>query len=204
MQMASADISAAAKSSAESGTAFRAINGHVQSVQKQMQLISKAAEEMEPVGATMEQSMNAAQLTAQSNRRASDEIDALNRQMTLSLDKLSAVVEQNTITAAKMVDESLEVSQAIETIASVSQENSAAVEEVSAAAAETNSQAEDVAEAARSLAAMAARLQQAIARFNAVEIPQENEITFIESPPVRPEAQSIRLPESKREALEKL
>jgi methyl-accepting chemotaxis protein len=57
------------------------------------------------------------------------------------------------------------VTQAIDTIAVISEENSAAIQEVSAEAIQMRTQVEEVTGAARSLAEMAASLQSLAARF---------------------------------------
>jgi hypothetical protein len=58
------------------------------------------------------------------------------------------------------------VTQAIETIASVSEENSAAVEEVSASAEELNAEVEEVTASAQNLAEMAESLQRVVSHFH--------------------------------------
>jgi hypothetical protein len=74
-----------------------------------------------------------------------------------------------------------EASQAIESIASVSEENSAAVEEVSASAEEMTAQVQEVTASAQSLADMAQNLQALVARFKVT-----HEESQWASPPVSP------------------
>jgi methyl-accepting chemotaxis protein len=169
MQAAGADIMVTSKSTVDSGVAFELITRQTQAVHEQMQHIAEAVQDMQTAGASLEQSVAEAQHTAQANRLAAGNMDELNHRMIASLEKVSAVVEQNTTATIKITNESSEASQSIEIIASVSEENSAVVEEVSAATMEMNSQAEDGADAARSLAGMAAALQQAVAQFKSPE-----------------------------------
>jgi len=64
-----------------------------------------------------------------------------------------------------MATSSVEVSQAIGNVASISQENSTVVEEVSAAIAKMSAQMEEVTASAQSLAEMAQTMQETVARF---------------------------------------
>jgi methyl-accepting chemotaxis protein len=83
-----------------------------------------------------------------------------------SMDRVLAVVEENTASTEEMAAASGEVTQSIEAIASVSEENSAAVEEVSASAEEMSAQVEEVSASAQSLAEMADGLQRLVEQFN--------------------------------------
>ncbi|MCB0167813.1 MAG: CHASE3 domain-containing protein [Anaerolineae bacterium] len=82
-----------------------------------------------------------------------------------AMNRVSSVVEENTITTKEMAASAEEVSQAIENIAGLGEENSAAVEEVSASTEEMNAQVEDVTASVKSLAEMAQGLTQLVGKF---------------------------------------
>lgn len=95
---------------------------------------------------------------AQDINRASDEL-------VVAMNTVSVVVQENINATSAMLESSSVVSQSIEAFASVSEENSAAVEEVSASTEEMNAQVEDMGGSAGSLALMAQTLQSAVAKF---------------------------------------
>ena len=78
---------------------------------------------------------------------------------------IGKIAGETNAAAARMGSSAALVSDAIQSIAAVSEENSAAVEEVSAATEEMSAQAEEVVASAASLAQMASQLDGLIARF---------------------------------------
>jgi methyl-accepting chemotaxis protein len=121
----------------QSGQALKLILQAVEAVNKQVEEISDAAQQ----------------------------INASSNELVYSVDSVSAVVEQNTAATEQMAASSGEVTLAIENIASVSEENSAAIEEVSASAEEMSAEVEEVTASAQTLAEMAHELQQVVAQF---------------------------------------
>jgi methyl-accepting chemotaxis protein len=79
--------------------------------------------------------------------------------------RVLVVTQQNGTAAAQLTSQSGEVTQAMETIASVSEENSAAVEEVSASTEEMSAQATQVTASAQSMAVMAQDLKRLAGHF---------------------------------------
>lgn len=181
MQTAGADISSATQMASESGQAFEIIVRQTRTVQEQMQQIVQAISKMQVAEASLGKSVTDAQSTARANHQAAADMDDLNHQIISSLDKVSEIIQQNRVATERITIESLEASQSIETIASVSEENSAAVEEISAATAEMNTQSEYVADAAGGLADMSKALRQAIEKFRTSETPQDSEDAFSNS-----------------------
>jgi methyl-accepting chemotaxis protein len=100
----------------QSGQALKEILKAVESVNKQVDEIAVAAQQM----------------------------NTSSNELVNSVDSVSAVVEENTAATEQMAASSGEVNQAIENIASVSEENSAAIEEVSASAEEMSAQVLEV------------------------------------------------------------
>jgi len=82
-----------------------------------------------------------------------------------AMDTVSSVVAQNQAASEQMDTRAGEVTLAVENIASVSEENSAAVEEVSASSEEMSAQVEEVTASAQELAAMAKSLEEQVSRF---------------------------------------
>ena len=82
-----------------------------------------------------------------------------------SMERVSAVVEENSAATEEMAAGSTEVTSAVEIIASISEENSAAIEEISASTGEMTSQVEDVATAVQNLSEVTQTLNQVVGRF---------------------------------------
>ncbi len=96
---------------------------------------------------------------------AAEQMEASSSEMGSAMDSVSAVVEQNTAAVEEMAAGSAEVTHAIDSIASISEENAAAVEEVSAAAEEMSAQVEEVTAAAHTLDDMARSLLSVVSGF---------------------------------------
>jgi methyl-accepting chemotaxis protein len=82
-----------------------------------------------------------------------------------AMERVSAVVEENTATAEEVAASAGKINDAMESIASISEENSASAEEVSASAEEMSAQVEEMTASAQSLAALAEELQAVTAQF---------------------------------------
>jgi methyl-accepting chemotaxis protein len=82
-----------------------------------------------------------------------------------SVERVSAVVEENTAATEEMTAGSTTVVEAVENISSVSEENSAAVEEVTASTEEMSAQAKEVADLAHSAAEISKSLNEAVSVF---------------------------------------
>ncbi|MFN0073860.1 MAG: methyl-accepting chemotaxis protein [Chloroflexota bacterium] len=100
---------------------------------------------------------------------ASQEMAARGRDVSASMESISAVVEQATASAEEMAANAEGVSRAISSIASVAEENSAATEEVSASAEEMAAQVDQMSQQAQELAVAAESLRELIARFRLEE-----------------------------------
>ncbi len=96
---------------------------------------------------------------------AAQQMDTLSNELVDEMNAVSGVVKRNTMATETMATSSVEVSQAIGNVASISQENSTVVEEVSAAIAKMSAQMEEVTASAQSLAEMAQTMQETVARF---------------------------------------
>ena len=86
-------------------------------------------------------------------------------ELSLTMDSVSAVVEENTASTEEMVATSIVVQEEIESISRVSQENATMIEGISASTEEMSAQAEEVTASAQVLADMAAQLRQVVAQF---------------------------------------
>jgi methyl-accepting chemotaxis protein len=121
----------------ESGKALGAILDAVEAVNRQVDEIASAAQEM----------------------------DASSTELVGAMDGVSAVVEENTAATEEMASSAGDAYESIENISSISEENSAAAEEVSATVEEVSAQVEEVTASAQSLAGLAEALSVAVAQF---------------------------------------
>ena len=96
---------------------------------------------------------------------ATQKVSALADEIVSAMNAVSGVVKDNVASTQLMASNSIEVTHAIENIASVSQENSASFEEVSAATEEMSAQTADVSTSAATLRSMAESLQETVAHF---------------------------------------
>jgi methyl-accepting chemotaxis protein len=96
---------------------------------------------------------------------AAQDINQASSELVVAMNTVSVVVQENINATSAMLESSNVVAQAIEAFASVSEENSAAVEEVSASTEEMNAQVEDMGGSAGSLSVMAQTLQSAVSKF---------------------------------------
>ncbi|MDY7080037.1 MAG: methyl-accepting chemotaxis protein [Chloroflexota bacterium] len=137
MDAGSAEVEAGIVQADEAGQALDGILIAVEGVNRQVEEIAAAAQQM----------------------------DASANELVGAMDGVSAVVEENTAATEEMSAGASEVSQAIENIASISEENNAATEEVNATVEEVSAQVEEVTASAQSLSAMAQELQALVAQF---------------------------------------
>jgi len=91
---------------------------------------------------------------------AAQDMNISSNQLVSSMDTVLAVSENNNTSTQKMVAYSADVSQAFENIASISEENSASILELRSASGEMNAQAIDVTNASQDLLNIAVDLQQ--------------------------------------------
>jgi len=101
---------------------------------------------------------------------AAEQMDTLANELVGAMDAVSAVVEENTAATEEMAEGSNLVTQSIENIAGISEENSASAEEVSATVEEVNAQVEEVTASASGLSEMAQALQALVAQFTLPEL----------------------------------
>jgi methyl-accepting chemotaxis protein len=104
---------------------------------------------------------------------AAENMGGLANNLLASTEMVSSVVEENSAATEEMSAGSSEVTHSIETIASVSEENSAAVEEVSASVEEMSAQVEEVTASALSLTEMAEVLKQSVMQFKLSDEPEQ-------------------------------
>jgi methyl-accepting chemotaxis protein len=96
---------------------------------------------------------------------ASKDIELASEELISAIERVSNVIEENTLAVVQLTSGSNEMMVSIENIASVSEENSAAVEEVSASTEEMSAQVEEVTASTSGLAEMARSLQTAVNQF---------------------------------------
>ncbi len=82
-----------------------------------------------------------------------------------SMDEIVSISEENTAAAEEMAASASEVGEAVDSIASVSDETAASVEEISASAEEVDASIKQIAASAAELADMAAKLTEAVSIF---------------------------------------
>ena len=97
---------------------------------------------------------------------AATELSNASIELTLMIESVSRVVDENIETTRSIQASSGEAMTAIENIAAISEENGAAAEEVSASAEEMSAQVEEVSAAAQSLADMARTLLEVVSQFD--------------------------------------
>jgi methyl-accepting chemotaxis protein len=96
---------------------------------------------------------------------AAGELSNASKELTVMIESVSRVVDENIETTRSIQASSGEAMTAIENIAAISEENGAAAEEVSASAEEMSAQVEEVSAAAQSLADMARTLLGVVSQF---------------------------------------
>ena len=96
---------------------------------------------------------------------AAQELQDLSGGMVGAMDQIKRIVEQNAAATEQMARNSAEVSKSVEATAGVAEENSAASQEVSASVEEMSAQMEETLAAAQSLADMAEEMERAVTAF---------------------------------------
>ncbi|MBN1875169.1 MAG: hypothetical protein JXA33_13135 [Anaerolineae bacterium] len=96
---------------------------------------------------------------------AAQQMNILSGEMVHAIEAVSAVVEENTAATEEMAASAEDVLGTIGEIAGISEEQSASIEEVSASIEEVSAQAEEVTAAAAALQMMSQDLQQLVAQF---------------------------------------
>jgi methyl-accepting chemotaxis protein len=138
MEQGSKEVEAGYKLATDAGGALDDILTRSQSVGRQVEQISMAAQELQGLGTGMDEA-----------------IDHINR-----------IVEQNAAATEQMAKSSGAVSRSVEATASVAEENSAASQEVSASVEEMSAQVEETLAAAQSLSDMSEQMERAVSVFN--------------------------------------
>ena len=165
MQKASEDVEEAVRLTEQAKASFQGIVQSTESSVSRVQAIRDAIAAMNQAEQQLEKVVRLASELAENNRIAADIMGNLNEEMMVSLNTVSAVVEENTAATEEMSASANEVAQAIENVASISEENSAAMEEVSASTEEMSAQAEELTASAQSLSEMAVSLRTLIEQF---------------------------------------
>jgi len=96
---------------------------------------------------------------------AAQEISSSSNELVTAMDTVSAVVEENTAATEMMFSNSQQVTQSIEIITGISEENNASVEKVHSSTGEINTQIEEVMIASQSLLEIAKTLESAVNQF---------------------------------------
>jgi len=165
MSVASQDVEEAVRLTEQAKASFQGIVQSTESSVSRVQAIRDAIAAMNQAEQQLEKVVRLASELAENNRIAADIMGNLNEEMMVSLNTVSAVVEENTAATEEMSASANEVAQAIENVASISEENSAAMEEVSASTEEMSAQAEELTASAQSLSEMAVSLRKLIEQF---------------------------------------
>jgi methyl-accepting chemotaxis protein len=96
---------------------------------------------------------------------AAEELNALSGNMVSVIQQISRTIDENAAATEAMAESSSTVSQAIENVGGVAEENSASAEEVSASVEEMSAGVEEVLASAQSLAEMSGQLKRSVATF---------------------------------------
>ena len=96
---------------------------------------------------------------------AAEELNALSGNMVSVIQQISRTIDENAAATEAMAESSSTVSQAIENVSGVAEENSASAEEVSASVEEMSAGVEEVLASAQSLAEMSGELKRSVATF---------------------------------------
>jgi len=126
-----------AKLSADTAGALASVLQEVEHVQKQIEQISAA----------------------------SQQINASATEIVTMIDSVSQTAEMNSASTGEMLIHVNKIEQSIENVAGISEENSAATEEVSASAEEVNAQIEEIVALSTSLDTMAGELEDSVRKF---------------------------------------
>jgi methyl-accepting chemotaxis protein len=137
MQQGSKEVEVGYKLATDAGGALDDILTRSQSVGKEVEQISSAAQELQ----------------------------SLSSGMVEAIDQINRIVEQNAAATEQMAKSSGAVSKSVEATASVAEENSAASEEVSASVEEMSAQVEETLAAAQSLSDMSEEMERAVSVF---------------------------------------
>jgi methyl-accepting chemotaxis protein len=141
--------------------AVKAMDESANEVENGYQLAGQSTNALATIISSSKEVTKQAELASSAARK----MDIFTSELVQSVNTVAEVVEQNLAATLEMTNNSKEVSQAIESFASVSEENSAAVEEVSASTEEMKAQADLVSQAAEELKTMANALQEAVQSF---------------------------------------
>ncbi|MCE1252383.1 MAG: hypothetical protein LWX83_02415, partial [Anaerolineae bacterium] len=132
-----------------------------QQVQQGSQLAISSGEALEELlvsaGEMNEQALEARRV----NERTLQVMDALNT----SIERVSAVIEENYASTQNIQQNAHETLEIIEQIAALSEENAASTEEISASTEEVSAQVDDMARSVATLVLIAGELQTSTARF---------------------------------------
>jgi methyl-accepting chemotaxis protein len=130
--------------------------------------VARGVEGARGAGKALEGILVTAQKNSQSTeniRSSAVQVQEFARQVADALRGVAAVGDRNLAATEEMRASIADVSQAVESVAAVSEENSASVEEVSATAEELSAQVEEVSASAVQLASLAQELQAAVGVF---------------------------------------
>ena len=141
MEQGSKEAEAGYKLAADAGSALDDILERSQSVGRQVEQISAAAQQLQD----------------------------LSSGMVGAIDQIKRIVEQNAAATEQMARNSAEVSKSVEATAGVAGDNSAAAQEVSASVEQMSAQMEETLAAAQSLADMSEEMERAVAAFRVME-----------------------------------
>ena len=175
MGQAGRDVSAAVKLADQTGTAFRDIAEKSRGSASSMASVREAVAAMRQANALLERAVADAAAIAERNQRAAASMGELNLKMVDSLERVSAVVEENTASTEEMAAGSSEVTQAIDRLAGASEASRAALGVVTTSAEGLSLQASEVTSSAQALAELAATLHELVTRFKLDETSDHEE-----------------------------
>ncbi|MHC1785232.1 MAG: methyl-accepting chemotaxis protein [Anaerolineaceae bacterium] len=167
----------------KSAVATQEITGIIHSVQKNiisastsMNCVMERVQEGSSLTKRSEQTLDQIILSANSMQRMTDGLVKMNEsvqksmtELTGSIDRVSAVIEENLALTQEMVLHIDETRNTVENVAAISEENTALTEEISGTTQEVANQSQEVGRMALSLASIASELQSVTAVFTVIE-----------------------------------
>ncbi len=153
---------------AAAGEAVHTMDDGAREVERGVAQASQAGQAL----ATIRRGVEAVTGQVQAISAAAQGVNRSVNELVVAMDRVGAVVEENTAATVEMSAGASEVTGAVADIAGVSEMNGAALEEVSASAEEVSAQIEEVTAAVQSLHAMAQALQAVVRQFKTTTAPE--------------------------------
>ncbi|MGE5584890.1 MAG: methyl-accepting chemotaxis protein [Bacillota bacterium] len=163
-----------------SGKATKEIAGLISTMQRSIELASKAqdlqasrvsqgtqlAGQAGQALSDIDATMNAMNAEVEKIATTVKELESSSAQVVKAMDNVASVTEENTAATQEMTASADEVQKAVQAMAAVSEQTASAAEQVSASTGQMSSAIEQIAASAQDLARMAADLEKLVARFS--------------------------------------